>query len=197
MRRLLPRRAQDAPKKPRYDVFQVLVSLCKWLEKPYVIVTQAKLLERIAVRTGYPMSRRTLNRHLAGLERASVINRTQRHIRERSGAFKPRATLYTFGQLGVLWIRRMQSDSLIPLGRLRVPFLAQSRKPSLNQRKQRCGQSAHNADGKSSPPRKRGGANGPPVNRRLSAAERAVRGNGKALSREEAQLLSHQPGRKR
>lgn len=123
--------ARDAAKKPAFNVFLALVSLAAHLERRWIIVTQRKLLERVRGTTGRGMSRRTLNRHLAGLERDRAINRQQRHRRLRTGELNLRATLYTFGELGLLWIKRMRQASAIPLGRLAVPHLAPSRKPSL------------------------------------------------------------------
>ncbi len=195
MRRLVPERADDFPKRgPRYDVFLALANLSGYLRKTWVIVTQEKLLERIKGNSGHAMSRRTLNRHLNGLERMTAINRMQRHQRGRYGELRLRATLYTFGKLGVLWIKRLGTSAAVPLGRPAVPKMAQSRNPIFISRCPHCGETIHSGDNGrplSSPPRKRGGKRGPPTStstgRRING--RAARAHGKALSREEAQLL--------
>jgi len=118
--------ATDAAKTPRFDVFLALASLAARFDRPWIIVTQRKLLERVRATTGRALSRRTLNRHLAGLERDRVINRLRRHRRGRYGDLELRATLYTFGQFGILWIKRLRGAASIPLGRRAVPDSALS-----------------------------------------------------------------------
>jgi len=112
-------------------VFLALVSLAAHFRVRSITVTQRKLLQRIAGTTGRLMSRRTLNRHLAALERRHVINRIKRHRRARGGALQLRATNYSFGRFGVLWIKRLRQAAAFPLGRLAVPQMAQSRKSYL------------------------------------------------------------------
>lgn len=128
----------DAPKKPSvaWPVFMSLVSLASHFDKRYIIVTQEKLLELVAQTTGRVMSRRTLNRHLLGLERGGYIARTQRHrTRPRSRELELRATLYTFGQFGTVWIKQMRQAAQIPLGRRAVPKTAQSKRLSLSEKR--------------------------------------------------------------
>lgn len=191
MRRLLPQRADDAPKQPRYDIFFTLVSLCRYIGKSYAIVTQEKLLERLRESTGHRMSRRTLNRHLNGLERAALINRTSRHQRARSGKLRLRATMFTFGQRGILWIKRLQDASLISLGRLAVPKMAQSQKTPIYQESPAVDKSSTAGNGKSRPPRLRGGKRGPPNTPARRAGNGAARTQGTPLSRDEAQFAYH------
>lgn len=112
------KRKTDAPKKPSLDVFLTLVNLAAHFGRPWVVVTQAKLLQRLERNTGRTMSRRTLNRHLLALEQRGQIKRTKRHRRgRRYGPLELRATLYTFGEPAKLWISTMRKAVAIPLGR--------------------------------------------------------------------------------
>jgi hypothetical protein len=127
--------ASDAALKPSFNVFLALVSLAAHFERRWIIVSQRKLLERVRGTTGRAMSRRSLNRHLAGLERDHVVNRLRRHQRKRTGELELRPTLYTFGAMGALWIRRLRGAATIPLGRLAVPKTAPSRNPLLSEKR--------------------------------------------------------------
>ena len=126
-----------AVQKPDTGVFLALVSLAAHLGRGYVIVTQNKLLERVRRTTAYrSMSRRTLNRHLAALQRMAFINRPPRARPNRYGEMRQLATLYTFGALGILWINRFRQAATIVLGRPRVPEMAHSQKTlSLSERR--------------------------------------------------------------
>lgn len=169
MKKAFPRRqAKDDPQKPAYDVFLALVSLCARFDKPWVTVTQRKLMERVEGTTGRRMSRRTLCRHLLALERRSLIKRQRRHQSSRSGKLQLRATLYTFGTKGQLWIKRLRDAGAIPIGRLAVPKMAQSQKPSINRKCPHCGQIIHSAN--RGPRDKRGGTRRPPTARRAHRA---------------------------
>jgi hypothetical protein len=114
------------PKRPRYDVFVALRSLAAHVHQRWIIVSQVKLLERVAAATGYRMSRATLNRHLRALHRISVINRQPRSLRRRDGTIAQRPTLYTFGLRGLLWIKRDRRASQIPLALTGVSILRHS-----------------------------------------------------------------------
>lgn len=121
--------AKDAPQKPCFDLFLVLVNLAAHFEKRHIIVTQAKILERVARVTGRKMARSTLNRNLATLERLGYINRTKRHYRrKRTRELVMKATMFTFARHGILWIKTIRDAAEIPLGRRRVPFLGHNRK---------------------------------------------------------------------
>jgi hypothetical protein len=115
------------PQRPRYDVFLALRSLAAHVRQRWIIVSQAKLIERIAAATGYRMSRATLNRHLRALHRINVINRQPRALRKRDGTIAQRPTLYTFGLRGILWIKRDRRASQIPLAPTGVSILRHSR----------------------------------------------------------------------
>lgn len=147
--------------KPAFDVFLALVKLAAYVGRPYIIVTQRKLLQRIRAVTGRAMCRRTLNYHLAALERLQVINRTQRHHRERGRPTKWRATLFTFAHVGLLWISAMRDAASIRLGRQRVQKPAHSWKPSLYRKRSPVGKpsTGEQRPGRSSAPK--GRRNGP------------------------------------
>jgi hypothetical protein len=153
-----------AVKKPDTGVFLALVSLAAHLGKGYVIVSQKKLLERIRGTTGYrSMSRRTLNRHLAALERLAFINRQQRSKPNRHGEIRRVSTLYTFAEHGILWIKRYRQAATIVLGRPRVPEMAHSQKTlSSSERRYAVNKplTAQRRKGRSRPPRA-GARNGP------------------------------------
>jgi hypothetical protein len=119
----------DAPKNgPCHATWLALLNLAAHLEKRWVIVTQRVLLERIKGNSGRTMSRRTLNRRLLGLELHGLIRRVKRHQRNRhTGQLHLKATLYTFPKRAILWIKRIRRSATIPLGRLAVPKMAQSR----------------------------------------------------------------------
>jgi hypothetical protein len=165
MRRLFRRDrvANDQPKHVHWDVFLAFCNLLGHIDKPWAILTQRKWLERIKGTTGRTMSVRTLQRHLLWLEKNLVIARTQRHLRTRRG-FTPRPSLYTFGIAAPLWINRLRDAGRVPFGRLRVPKMALSRKPSLSACPL-CGQIAHRTVNRA--PRKRGEV-GPPKGRHRS-----------------------------
>lgn len=122
-------------KKPAFEVFLALASLARHFRRHWIVVTQAKLLERMREATGRAMSRRTLNRHLAALERGQVIARQRRHSRHHSGKLRMRATLYTFPTVGMLWISRLNGFAKIPSGRLAVSKMAQSQNRSIYRRR--------------------------------------------------------------
>lgn len=151
------RRANDAPQKPSFDVFLALASLAAHFGRGWVIVTQAKLLERVSRSTGRQMTRRTLNRHLLALERRQLIKRTSRHRRQRGGKLHLRATLYTFGLRAKLWITSMRGAGSITLGRLAVPKMAQSSKPISSRRPRPVDETIHRPKGARGPRGKRGG----------------------------------------
>lgn len=159
------RRANDAPQKPSFDVFLALVNLAAHFNRAWVIVTQEKLLERVKASTGRVMSRRTLNRHLLALERRALINRTSRHRRTRTGKLQLQATLFTFGLKAKLWIKTMQRAGSIPLGRLAVPKMAQSKNPIGSRSKRAVDKSIHSEGRNRGPRDKRGGARRPPRSR--------------------------------
>lgn len=199
MRRLNRELAEDYPKRgPRFDVFFALANLMGHIERPWVIVSQAKLLERIKGNSGHVMSRRTLNRHLNGLERLGAINRQKRHKRER-GQLRLRPTVYTLGQRGILWTKRLGVAGIVPFGRLRVPKMAQSRTALSISLCSHCGQKLPQRDkgkatnGRSRPPQ--AGADDGPQNTGATRKRRAARAAGTALSREEAQIAGHLQGK--
>ena len=203
MRRLKRELAEDYPKRgARFDVFFALANLMGHIERAWVICSQEKLLERIRGNTGHVMSRRTLNRHLNGLERDDVINRTRRHKRDRrTGELRMQPTMYTLGLRGKEWKKRMGVAGIIPFGRLRVPKMAQSRTTIYFSRCPHCGQNLPqrgqriNGNGRSRPPQ--AGAVNDPQNTGATRRRRAARAAGKALSREEAQIAYHLTEKKR
>src|SRR6267142_6846496 len=119
--------ADVAIKKPCQDVLLAIANLGAHLRKRSISITQAKLLERIRRTTGRAMSRATLNRHLRAWVKRRVLNRIKRHRRNRkTGALDLRATNYSFGLRGILWIKTIRDVGAFPLGRLAVSHLRQS-----------------------------------------------------------------------
>lgn len=144
----------NAVQKPAFEVFLALASLARHFRRHWIVVTQAKLLERMREATGRSMSRRTLNRHLAALVRMQVISRQRRHEpHPRTGKLQLRATLYRFPAVGILWISRLNGFAKIPLGRLAVPQVAQSQNRYIYRGKK------NNGNGDRAPAAR--GANGP------------------------------------
>lgn len=100
--------ADHTPRNIRYAVFESLASLAATFDRRSITVRAATLLTRIRKRSGLPISRATLFRHLRALERDRAINRVQRRTRRRNGTFRQLPTRYTFALRGLLWINRAQ-----------------------------------------------------------------------------------------
>jgi hypothetical protein len=149
--------------RPRHLLLDVLASIASYADRKHhqerergqdkrrvglvgawCIASQTAILDwhaRMMKRLGWSpasctMCRRTLNYHLAALERDRYIERTQRHRyhpdnrrgikHPRAGKLDLRPTLYKFTSLGRLWIKRRVDREQIPLGRLAVQEIAQS-----------------------------------------------------------------------
>lgn len=108
--------SDHTPKKSRYDVFEALASLAAYFERRSITVRITTLLKRVRRRSGIPISRATIFRHLRALERAHAINRARRSTRRRDGTIKQQPTRYTFGLRGILWITRGRDLAPRPRG---------------------------------------------------------------------------------
>lgn len=145
----------DAVKNPDSRIVEVLAGLAAHTYKSWCFPSQEKIVELLKRFTGRVMSRRTLNRHLAGLERDGQIRRKRRHIRDKRLGMVLRSTLYTIGgrfmgRIGRIvdaagrW-RRMRQDAKKERDSARaqarsgvhVPYMAQYKKPSLKGYKKR------------------------------------------------------------
>jgi len=119
--------ADAALKKPCQDVLLAIASLGAHLRKRSIDITQRKLLERIRRTTGRGMSRATLSRHVRAWVKRRVLNRITRHRRKpKTGELELRASNYSFGLRGILWIKTVRQLGAFPLGRLAVSHLSQS-----------------------------------------------------------------------
>ncbi len=72
----------------------IMCDLARHYGKAYTFQSQDKLLELYRRRTGRTMCRRTLCRHLSGLEAQGFFKRVQRHQRHPERGFTFRSTLY-------------------------------------------------------------------------------------------------------
>jgi DNA-binding HxlR family transcriptional regulator len=136
----------DAVKNPDSRICEVLAGLAAHTYRTWCYPTQDKLCELVKRFTGREMSRRTLNRHLAGLERDGQLKRKRRHVHDRHKGMVLRSTLYTIAgrfmaRIGRIvtaskrWAEaRKKSSAEAPAkfrNGIRVPSLAQYTNPSL------------------------------------------------------------------
>ena len=139
--------------RPRLELLEVLASIAayqdaQWKGKgvrwgragAWCIVRQEQIIawwSRMMKRHGYQvvaMSRRTLNYQLAGLRRDRYLTVEQRHRRRpgrpgrdhRAGELDLRPSLYKFGTLGRLWIKRRLGWVTNPIDLLAVQRIAPS-----------------------------------------------------------------------
>ena len=87
----------DAVINPDTRICEVLAGLAAHHFKTWCFPTQDKICELLRRFTGRQMSRRTLNRHLAALERDGQIRRKRRHIHDKKLGLVMRSTLYIIG----------------------------------------------------------------------------------------------------
>lgn len=90
--------------RPDLDVLRALVSYCAEHGKTHCWPSQATLLRRYKRLTGRTICRRTLNRHLAALQRDLYIDRRRRHRMNRKGELELHSTLYTFLARATSWL---------------------------------------------------------------------------------------------
>jgi hypothetical protein len=95
------------PRNPDVRIIEVLAGLACRYNKAYSFPSQDKILELLKRHTGRLMSRRTLNRHLAALERDGWVRRLRRHRRGQSGALELHSTLYHMLRRTVAWVHKM------------------------------------------------------------------------------------------
>lgn len=130
------RKASEANrnKKPCLATLLTLVSLAAAFHRRTIIVGQKKVISKLPTNAGVgfgPIARSTLNRKLAALERLGYINRTCRHYPLKSGKWKYRKTMFTFGLAAIEFIKQLRRAVRIPLGRLAVPFSGHNQKDYL------------------------------------------------------------------
>lgn len=140
-------------------------------KKPYCFPSQAHICKLLRDIHKITISRRTLNRRLAGLELDRFFVRVRRHRRAESGKIIFNTTLYKlkkkfFDFVGLL---KRQTDRFFSL--FRVPFLAQYHGPtSLG-----SSQPSSKATAFDGPPAERGGAVGAESSHPLRANLEKVR----------------------
>jgi DNA-binding HxlR family transcriptional regulator len=137
---------EDAVINPDTRICEVLAGLAAHTYKAWCFPTQDKICELLKRFTGRTMSRRTLNRHLAALERDGQLRRQPRHYRDKHKGMVLRSTLYVIAgrfmaRIGRIvtaskrWAEaRKKSNAENPAAfrsGVRVPSLAQYKNPSL------------------------------------------------------------------
>jgi hypothetical protein len=83
------------------SILGVLAGLAAHHGKSSCWPSQEKLAQLVEQRAGRRMSLRTLNRHLAALERDLFIRRIRRHRRARNGSLELHSTCYVLCERGV------------------------------------------------------------------------------------------------
>lgn len=124
--------ARAAVRNPDLRVMETLMGLASYHRKTYCFPTQAKLCELVKRITGRTMSRRTLNRHLAGLERQGFVRRTRRHQAHRTHGFVMRSTLYRIGARYLARVRNIVAG-VAKFSRAANDLIASSRVPQAAQ----------------------------------------------------------------
>lgn len=83
-----------ATAKADLTIVAIMADLATHYKKAYIFTSQDKLVELHARRTRRRMSRRSMNRHLKGLEQQGFFKRIRRHRHDRKHGFTFRSTLY-------------------------------------------------------------------------------------------------------
>lgn len=121
--------AMRATVRPRIELVSYLVGLAGAHKKKFCFPSQDWIREHYSQETGHPMSRRTLNRQLAGLVRDGYIERVRRHRRSPIAArgFEMRSTLYKFTvkAMRLVWRAAGAVREAVKWGRSRVTTLSQ------------------------------------------------------------------------
>lgn len=89
------RQADHTCSKPSIPIVLILLSLASKYRRKWVYPNQLTLLKLLAKHHRITMSRRTLNRHLAGLEAQGYIRRFRRHKKTNTGSLWLRSTVYS------------------------------------------------------------------------------------------------------
>lgn len=83
------------PNKTGFAIMQLVHGYFARTRKPWTLMSQAWMLEKLEAWHGVRISRSTLNYNLAILERNGLVERVTRHKRDgRTGEFVPQVTLY-------------------------------------------------------------------------------------------------------
>lgn len=121
--------AMRASYRPNMVFVTILGGLADKKKKGYCYPSQEWLCDYYEGVTGLPISRRTLNRHLAGLERDQLIKRLRRHRRSPDAArgFEMRSTLYTLTRRAMRWLASLGGAArrATQWGKSRVTTLSQ------------------------------------------------------------------------
>jgi hypothetical protein len=95
--------AQDAVQNGDSRILETLTGLAAHHGRTWCYPSQDTLLRLLKDFTGRAMHRRTLNRHLAALERDGYVRRIRRHMRAKDGSLWLRSTCYV---LAGRWLAR-------------------------------------------------------------------------------------------
>ena len=77
-----------------YRIISLLCGLAGFHNKRYVYPSQEWMIKKLQQFYGRKISRSTLCRHVAALERDGYLKRTKRHTRDKNGGILFRSTLY-------------------------------------------------------------------------------------------------------
>lgn len=115
-------------KNPDWRICEILLGLNGRFGAKYSFASQDKICELVKKYVGRAMSRRTLNRHLLGLQRDGFIRRQRRLTYHKHKGLQRRSTLYTISgryfrrvQYQVQALARQLTATLPSLGSTRVP----------------------------------------------------------------------------
>ena len=92
---------------PDARLCETLAGLAAHHWRTWCYPSQEKLRELLQRFTGRRMSRRTLNRHLAGLERDGHIRRIRRHVRDKRLGLILRSTVYVIAGRYLARVQRL------------------------------------------------------------------------------------------
>jgi hypothetical protein len=81
--------------KPDMRILAIITKLCEKYERRWCYPSQETILELLERWHRVVMDRRTLNRHLNGLQHLGYIERTRRHHKARDGSLILKSTVYT------------------------------------------------------------------------------------------------------
>jgi hypothetical protein len=126
----------DAVRNPDLRLCQLLAGLAVHYYKAWCFPSQLKILELFQRFFGVVMSRRTLNRHLAGLERDGRIFRQRRHEYHKKKGLVLHSTLYKTGtvflneikgliKVAIFWGQCDKKEARIARSGVHVPSSAQ------------------------------------------------------------------------
>lgn len=100
---MYPRTVQNGD----YRIISLLCGLAGVHKKRYVFPSQVWIIAQLSTFYGRLMSRSTLCRHMAALERDGYLRRTKRHTSDKHGGILYRSTLYQITRKSLRFARHM------------------------------------------------------------------------------------------